>query len=112
MCLLPAAEVLSAEIEGDQTKATTFILTKAVSDKIYVVVVEKAFHKETKTTTHKEGNTVVNQIEERSSWRLGTGRGTTPDDQSILRTNGDLSGSARSILTPRNADRDSLKIRI
>ena len=46
----------------------------------------KAFHKETKTTTGKEGNTVVHQIEERSSWRLGTGRGTTPDDQSIFRT--------------------------
>ena len=42
----------------------------------------KAFHKQTKTSTDKEGNTVVNQIEERSSWRLGTGRGTTPDDQS------------------------------
>ena len=43
----------------------------------------KAFHKETKTTTDKEGNTVVNQIEERSSWRLGTGRGTTPDLSSL-----------------------------
>ena len=49
----------------------------------------KAFHKKTKTTTDKAGNTVVNQIEERSSWRLGTGRGTTPDDQSIFRTNKD-----------------------
>ena len=45
----------------------------------------KACHKETKTTTDKAGNTVVNQVEERSSWRLGTGRGTTPDDQSIFR---------------------------
>ena len=47
----------------------------------------KAFHKETKTTAHKEGNTVVNQVEERSSRRLGTGRGVTLDDQSIFRTN-------------------------
>ena len=49
----------------------------------------KAFHKGTKTTTDKAGNTVVNQVEERSSWRLGTGSGTTPDDQSIFRTNED-----------------------
>ena len=49
----------------------------------------KAFHKETKTTTDKEGNTVVNQVEERSSWRLGSARGTTPADQSIFRTNKD-----------------------
>ena len=32
---------------------------------------------------------MVNQMEERSSWRLGTGRGTIPYDQSIFRTNKD-----------------------
>ena len=49
----------------------------------------KAFHKETKATTDKKGNIVVNQIEERSSWRFGTGRGVTPEDQIIFRTNKD-----------------------
>ena len=49
----------------------------------------KAFQNETKTTTNKEGNTVVDQVEERSSWRLGTGCGVTPEDQSIFRTNKD-----------------------
>ena len=47
----------------------------------------KAFHKETKTTIDKEGNTVVNQAEERSSWRVGGRRGTTPDDNNIFKTN-------------------------
>ena len=82
----------------------------------------KAFHKETRTTTDKEGNTVVNQIEERSSWRLGTGRGTTPDDQSIFRTNKDAKedtdtvdtgwgkvGTGRSI-TPEEAEERKTKL--
>ena len=82
----------------------------------------KAFHKETKATTDKEGNTVVNQIEERSSWRLGTGRGVTPDDQSIFRTNKDVKedidtvdtgwgkvGTGRSI-TPEEAEERIIKI--
>ena len=82
----------------------------------------KAFHKETKTTTDKAGNTVVNQIEERSSWRLGTGRGTTPDDQSIFRTNKDAKedidvvntgwgkvGTGRSI-TPEEAEERIIKL--
>ena len=82
----------------------------------------KAFHKETKTKTDKEGNTIVNQIEERSSWRLGTGRGVTPDDQSICRTNKDAKedidtvdtgwgkvGTSRSI-TPEEAEERITKL--
>ena len=82
----------------------------------------KAFHKETKTTTDKEGNTGVNKIEERSSWRLGTGRGVTPDDQSIFRINkGDREvidtvdtgwgkvGTGRSI-TPEEAEERIIKL--
>ena len=46
---------------------------------------KKALHKETKTTTDKEGNVVVNQVENRSSWKMG--RGTTPDGNAIFKTN-------------------------
>ena len=45
---------------------------------------KKALHKETKTTTDKEGNVVVNQVENRSSWKMG--RGTTPDGNAIFKT--------------------------
>ena len=45
----------------------------------------KSFHKGTRTTTDKEGNKVVNEIEERSSWRVG-GRGVTPDGNKIFET--------------------------
>ena len=82
----------------------------------------KAFHKETKTKTDKEGNTVVNQIEERSSWRLRTGKGTTPDDQSIFRTNKDAKedigtidtgwgkvGTGR-LITPEEAEERTIKL--
>ena len=46
---------------------------------------KKALYKETKTTTDKEGNVVVNQVENRSSWKMG--RGTTPDGNAIFKTN-------------------------
>ena len=46
---------------------------------------KKALHKETKTTTDKESNVVVNQVENRSSWKMG--RGTTPDGNAIFKTN-------------------------
>ena len=46
---------------------------------------KKAFHKETKTTTDKEGNVVVNRVENRSSWKMG--RNTTPDGNAIFKTN-------------------------
>ena len=46
---------------------------------------KKALYKETKTTTDKEGNVVVNQVENRSSWKMG--RGTTPDGNAIFITN-------------------------
>ena len=48
---------------------------------------KKALHKETKTTTDKEGNVVVNQVENRSSWKMGNGRNTTPDGNAIFKTN-------------------------
>ena len=47
--------------------------------------VKKALYKETKTTTDKEGNVVVNQVENRSSWKMG--RNTTPDGNAIFKTN-------------------------
>ena len=46
---------------------------------------KKALHKETKTTTDKEGNVVVHQVENRSSWKMG--RGTTPDGNAIFTAN-------------------------
>ena len=46
---------------------------------------KKALFKQTKTTTDKEGNVVVNQVENRSSWKVG--RGTTPDGNAIFQTN-------------------------
>ena len=46
---------------------------------------KKALYKETKTTTDKEGNVVVNQVENRSSWKMG--RNTTPDGNAIFKTN-------------------------
>ena len=48
---------------------------------------KKAFYKETKTTTGKEGNDVVNQVENRSSWKMGNGRNATPDGNTIFKTN-------------------------
>ena len=82
----------------------------------------KAFHKETKTTTDKEGNTVVNQVEERSSWRVGGRRGTTPDGNNIFKTNKDAkedidtvdtgwgkAGTVRSI-TPEEAEERIIKL--
>ena len=48
---------------------------------------KKSLHKETKTTTDKEGNVVVSKIEDRSSWRMGNGRGITPSDNEIFKTN-------------------------
>ena len=47
----------------------------------------KIFHKETKTTTDTEGNIVVNKTEDRSSWRLGSGRNATPEGNKIFETN-------------------------
>ena len=82
----------------------------------------KAFHKETRTTTDKAGNTVVNQVEERSSWRVGGRRGTTPDDNNIFKTNKDAkedidtvdtgwgkAGTSRSI-TPEEAEERIIKL--
>ena len=46
---------------------------------------KKALHKETKTTTDKEGNVIVNQVGNRSSWKMG--RNTTPDGNAIFTTN-------------------------
>ena len=46
---------------------------------------KKALYKEAKTTTDKEGNVVVNQVENRSSWKMG--RNTTPDGNAIFKTN-------------------------
>ena len=42
-------------------------------------------HKETKTTTNKDNEVVVNVIEERSSFRIG--RSVTPDAQNMFKTN-------------------------
>ena len=41
--------------------------------------------KQTKTTTDKEGNVIVNKVENWSSWKVG--RGTTPDGNAIFKTN-------------------------
>ena len=46
---------------------------------------KKALYKQTKTTTDKQGNVVVNQVENRSSWKMG--RNTTPDGNAIFKTN-------------------------
>ena len=46
---------------------------------------KKALYKQTKTTTDKQGNVVVNQVENRSSWKVG--RNTTPDGNAIFKTN-------------------------
>ena len=46
---------------------------------------KKALYRQTKTTTDKQGNVVVNQVENRSSWKMG--RGTTPDGNAIFKTN-------------------------
>ena len=51
---------------------------------------KKVFHKETKTTTDKDGNVVVNQVEDRSSWRIGNGRGATPDGNDAFKQNSQL----------------------
>ena len=48
---------------------------------------KKALHKENKATTDKEGNVGVNQVESRSSWKMGNGRKTTPDGNAIFKTN-------------------------
>ena len=49
----------------------------------------KIFHKETKTTTDNEGKTIVNKTEDRSSWRVGSGRHATPEGNKIFETNMD-----------------------
>ena len=46
---------------------------------------KKALYKQTKTTTDKEGNVIVNKVENRSSWKVG--RNTTPDGNAIFKTN-------------------------
>ena len=46
---------------------------------------KKAFHKEVKTTTDKQGNVVVSKVENRSSWKVGGN--TTPDGNAIFKTN-------------------------
>ena len=46
---------------------------------------KKALYKQTKTTTDKEGNVIVNRVENRSSWKMG--RNTTPDGNAIFKTN-------------------------
>ena len=51
---------------------------------------KKVFHKETKTTTDKDGNVVVNQVEDRSSWRIGNGRGATPDGNDVFKQDNQL----------------------
>ena len=51
---------------------------------------KKVFHKETKTTTDKDGNIVVKQVEDRSSWRIGNGRGATPDGNDVFKQNNQL----------------------
>ena len=60
---------------------------------------KKALHKETKTTTDKEGNVVVNQVENRSSWKMGNGRNTTPDGNAIFKTNVNNKGDVDTIDT-------------
>ena len=45
---------------------------------------KKELYKETKTTTDKKGNVVVNQVENTSSWKMG--RGTMPDGNTIFLT--------------------------
>ena len=51
---------------------------------------KKVFHKETKTTTDKDGNVVVNQVEDRTSWRIGNGRGATPDGNDVFKQDNQL----------------------
>ena len=51
---------------------------------------KKVFHKETKTTTDKDGNVVVNQVENRTSWRIGNGRGATPDGNDVFKQDNQL----------------------
>ena len=48
---------------------------------------KKNLHKETKTTTDEDGNVIVSKIEDRSSWRIGNGRGITPNENEIFKTN-------------------------
>ena len=65
---------------------------------------------------------MVNQVEERSSWRVGGRRGTTPDDNNIFKTNKDAkedidtvdtgwgkAGTSRSI-TPEEAEERKIKL--
>ena len=72
---------------------------------------KKVFHKETKTTTDKDGNVVVNQVEERSSWRIGNGRGATPDGNDIFKQDNQLgsvaicdTGWGKSQITPEELE--------
>ena len=51
---------------------------------------KKVLHKETKTTTDKDGNVVVNQVEDRTSWRIGNGRGATPDGNDVFKQDNQL----------------------
>ena len=53
----------------------------------FVDVVKKALYKQAKTTTDKQGNVIVNKVENRSSWKVGNGRNTTPDGNAIFKTN-------------------------
>ena len=62
-----------------------FHIDKSSVDCNFCTCGKKAFYKETKTTTDKEGNVVVNQVENRSSWKMG--RGTTPAGNAIFETN-------------------------
>ena len=78
---------------------------------------KKVFHKETKTTTDKDGNVVVNQVEERSSWRIGNGRGATPDGNDIFKQDEQVgsvaicdTGWGKSQITPEEIEERMEKI--
>ena len=60
-------------------------LDKSTIDCNFCKCNRKALHKETKTSTDKEGNVVVSKIENRTSWKVG--RGTTPDGNTIFQSN-------------------------
>ena len=54
-----------------------FHIDKSSVDSNFCRCGKKALYKQTKTSTDKEGNVIVNQVENRSSWKVR--RGTTPD---------------------------------
>ena len=62
-----------------------FHIDKSSDDCNFCRCGKKALYKQTKTTTDKQGNVIVNQVENRSSWKVG--RGTTPDGNAIFKTN-------------------------